>query len=78
MGYGKRKKKIFSRCIFIAADDYYIYKKLGFQNEIFVPNLYTFEPSDVKSSNLTNKNIVSQDYLKLKFIMILSYKISLF
>ena len=44
--------------IFIAADDYYIYKKLGFQNEIFVPNLYTFEPSDVKSSNLTNKNIV--------------------
>ena len=44
--------------IFIAADDYYIYKKLGFQNEIFVPNLYTFEPSEVKSSNLTNKNIV--------------------
>ena len=44
--------------IFIAADDYYFYKKLGFKNEIFVPNLYTFEPSEVKNSNLTNKNIV--------------------
>ena len=44
--------------IFIAADDYYIYKHLGFKNAIFVPNLYTFEPSEVKSSNLTNKNIV--------------------
>ncbi len=44
--------------IFIAADDYYIYKNLGFKNEIFMPNLYTFEPSEIKSSNLTNKNIV--------------------
>ena len=51
----------FDKCdsfIFIAADDYYIYKKLGFKNEIFMPNLYTFEPSQVKNSNLTNKNIV--------------------
>ena len=44
--------------IFIAADDYYIYKNLGFKNEIFIPNLYTFDPSEIKSSNLTNKNIV--------------------
>ena len=44
--------------IFIAADDYYIYKHLGFKNAIFVPNLYTFEPSEIKNSNLTNKNIV--------------------
>ena len=44
--------------IFIAADDYYFYKKLGFKNEIFMPNLYTFEPSEIKNSNLTNKNIV--------------------
>ena len=44
--------------IFISPDDYYFYKKLGFKNEIFVPNLYTFEPSEVKSSNLTTKNIV--------------------
>ena len=44
--------------IFIAADDYYIYKNLGFKNEIFMPNLYTFDPSEIKSSNLTNKNIV--------------------
>ena len=44
--------------IFIAADDYYIYKHLGFKNEIFIPNFYTFEPDEIKSSNLTNKNIV--------------------
>ena len=44
--------------IFIAADDYYFYKHLGFKNEIFIPNLYTFEPSEIKNSNLTNKNIV--------------------
>ena len=44
--------------IFIAPDDYYFYKKLGFKNEIFIPNLYTFEPSEVISSNLTTKNIV--------------------
>ena len=44
--------------IFISADDYYFYKHLGFQNAIFIPNLYTFEPSEVRSSNLTNKNIV--------------------
>ena len=44
--------------IFIAADDYYVCKNLGFKNEIFMPNLYTFEPSEIKSSNLTNKNIV--------------------
>ena len=44
--------------IFISPDDYYFYKRLGFKNEIFVPNLYTFEPSEVQSSNLTNHNIV--------------------
>ena len=44
--------------IFIAPDDYYFYKKLGFKNEIFIPNLYTFEPSEVINSNLTTKNIV--------------------
>ena len=44
--------------IFIASDDYYFYKKLGFQNEIFMPNIYTYEPSETPSSNLTNHNIV--------------------
>ena len=44
--------------IFISPDDYFFYKKLGFKNAIFMPNLYTFEPSEVKSSNLTNHNIL--------------------
>ena len=44
--------------IFIGPDDYYFYNKLGFKNAIFMPNLYTFEPSEIKSSNLTNHNIV--------------------
>ena len=44
--------------IFISPDDYYFYNKLGFKNAIFVPNLYTFEPSEIQNSNLTNHNIV--------------------
>ncbi len=48
----------FDSFVFIGYDDYFFYKKLGFKNEIFVPNLYTFEPSEVKSSNLTGHNIV--------------------
>ena len=44
--------------VFIGYDDYFFYKKLGFKNEIFIPNLYTFEPSETKTSNLTNHNII--------------------
>jgi glycosyltransferase involved in cell wall biosynthesis len=44
--------------IFIGPDDYYFYKKLGYNNSIFIPNLYTYDPSEVKSSNLNNHNIV--------------------
>ena len=54
--------------IFIAADDYYFYKNLGYKNAIFVPNLYTYEPNEIASSNLTNHNIVIlgrlNDYIK--------------
>ena len=48
----------FDSYIFIGYDDYFFYKKLGFKNEIFIPNLYTFDPSEVQSSNLTGHNIV--------------------
>ena len=44
--------------IFIASDDYYFYKNLGFKNEIFIPNLYTYDPHETPNSNLTNHNIV--------------------
>ena len=49
---------LFDSYIFIAPDDYYFYKKLGFKNEIYIPNLYTFEPSETKDSNLTYNNIM--------------------
>lgn len=48
----------FDAYIIIGYDDYFFYKKLGFKNEIFIPNLYTFEPSSIKISNLTYHNIV--------------------
>ena len=48
----------FDSFIFLLPDDYFFYKRLGFKNEIFVPNLYTFEPAEVQSSNLTKNNIV--------------------
>ena len=44
--------------IFIGYDDYFYYKKLGFKNEIFIPNFYTFEPDKIKSSELKTHNIV--------------------
>ena len=48
----------FDAYIFICADDYYFYNHLNFTNHIFIPNLYTFEPSKINSSNLTYHNIM--------------------
>ena len=44
--------------IFIGYDDYFFYKKLGFKNEIFIPNFYTFDPNLSKESELKANNIV--------------------
>ena len=44
--------------VFIGYDDYFFYKKLGFKNEIFIPNYYTFEPNTSKESELKTHNIV--------------------
>ena len=52
------KFDLYDSFVFIASDDYYFYKNLGFKNAIFIPNLYTFEPSQIKSSNLTYNNII--------------------
>ena len=48
----------FDAFVFIGYDDYFFYKNLGFENEIFIPNLYTFDPDKVKSSKLIGHNIV--------------------
>ena len=44
--------------VHIIADDYWIYKKLGFNNTIYIPNVYTFESKNTPSSPLTYKNIL--------------------
>ena len=44
--------------IFIGYDDYFFYKKLGFKNEIFIPNFYTFDPNLSTESELKTNNIV--------------------
>ena len=49
---------LYDSFITVAADDLYFYKKLGIKNAIFIPNLYTFEPSQSPESNLTYNNIV--------------------
>ena len=49
---------LYDSFVFLSHDDYYFYKNLGFKNEIYIPNLYTFEPSETKNSNLTNHNIM--------------------
>ena len=58
----------FDAYVFIGSDDYFFYNKLQFKNHIFIPNLYTFEPSQVQSSNLTTHNLIMlgrlNDYIK--------------
>ena len=49
---------LFDSFIFLTPDDYYFYKNLGFKNEIYIPNLYTFEPNKTLNSNLTYNNII--------------------
>ena len=49
---------LFDSYIFVSSDDYYFYKKLGFQNEIFIPNLCSFEDNKKQNSNLTDNNIL--------------------
>ena len=56
-----RNKKLFDyydSFVFIGSDDYYFYNRLQFKNHIFIPNLYTFEPSEVPSSNLSSHNLI--------------------
>ena len=51
--------KYFDAFIQIIPDDYYIYKKSNeVDNEIFIPNLYTFEHSETPISSLESKNVL--------------------
>ena len=48
----------FDSFIHIIPDDYWVYKQFGFNNTIFIPNLYTFNYNQTASSNLTHKNVL--------------------
>ena len=50
--------KLYDAFIHLTVDDYYFYNKLGFNNNIFIPNLYTFNPYETPSSNLTGHNLM--------------------
>ena len=50
--------KLYDAFIHLTIDDYYFYSKLGFNNNIFIPNLYTFNPYETPSSNLTGHNLM--------------------
>ena len=57
--YQKLKNlKLYDAFIHLTIDDYYFYNKLGFNNNIFIPNLYTFNPNETPSSNLTGHNLM--------------------
>ena len=42
----------------VIADDYYVHKRIGINNTLFIPNLYTFDPSRTPNSNLTYNNLM--------------------
>ena len=44
--------------VHIIPDDYWVYKKLGFNNTIYIPNIYTFESKNTPSSPLNYKNLL--------------------
>ena len=53
-----KNTELFDAYIHLGIDDYYFFKNLGFKRNIFIPNLYTFDPSKSRNSNLTNNNIM--------------------
>ena len=51
-------QKDFDAYVQVIADDLYVNKRLGIENNLFIPNLYTFEPSLTPNSNLTYNNLM--------------------
>jgi glycosyltransferase involved in cell wall biosynthesis len=44
--------------VHIIPDDYWVYKKFGFNNTIYIPNIYTFEAKNTPTSPLRHKNLL--------------------
>ena len=51
-------QKEFDAYIQVIADDLYVNKRLGIENNLFIPNLYTFDPSLTPNSPLTHNNLM--------------------
>ena len=50
--------ELYDAYVQIGIDDYYFFKSYGFKKNIFIPNLYTFEPSETPNANLTSHNLM--------------------
>ena len=51
-------QKLFDAYIQVVVDDYYVYKKLDFNNSFYIPNMFTFDADKTPNSNLTYKNLM--------------------
>ena len=50
--------KLYDTFVHISIDDYYFMNKLGFQNNIFFPNMYTFDQEKTPQAKLKSHNIM--------------------
>ena len=50
--------QLYDESVHVIADDYYVHKRIGINNTLFIPNMYTFEPERTPNSNLTYHNLM--------------------
>jgi glycosyltransferase involved in cell wall biosynthesis len=50
--------KLYDAFVHLSIDDYYFMSNLGFQNNIFIPNMYTFDKDKTPLAELKNHNIM--------------------
>ena len=49
---------LYDAFVHISADDYYFFNNLGFQRNIFIPNMYTFNQNETPQSELKTHNLM--------------------
>ena len=50
--------QLYDASVQVIADDYYVHKRIGINNTLFIPNMYTFDPDRTPNSNLTYHNLM--------------------
>ena len=50
--------ELYDAFVHISADDYYFFTNFGFQRNIFIPNMYTFDQNETPQSDLKSHNIM--------------------